>query len=88
MAFAVETCDYVDEPAEYGETEYTDEQLAYFDEMMDENHTITEEERWMIDLNKHLMQHNAINIAIIALNMLDIDADRFNTQYRIPVLDI
>ncbi|MCB1581449.1 MAG: hypothetical protein KDI92_00185 [Xanthomonadales bacterium] len=89
VAGAVDTCDYQEESSvEYVETEFTDEQLAYFDEMMDENRPISDEERWMMDLNKHLMQHEDVNIAMIALNMLNINADRFDPHNQAPVLDI
>ncbi|MEZ5472412.1 MAG: hypothetical protein R3E90_11560 [Marinicella sp.] len=88
---AVDTCDYEAESVEYTdfpEMEFNEEQWAYFDEMMDETRPISNEERWMMDLNKHLMQHEDINIAIVGLNMLNIDADKFDSHNQAPVLDI
>ena len=62
---AVETCDYIDET-----TEETDDQ-AYFAELLDESRPIEDYERWVIGLHKHLMKHDDINVATLALANLD-----------------
>ena len=82
IAIAVETCDYA------GDFDaYTDNEEVLAEDMSKSNQPIDAEEKWMIDLNKYLMNHHDINVAIKGLNALSVDLNRVNPETQLPVID-
>jgi hypothetical protein len=85
LIFAVETCDYVDES-----NDVTEEATVFIEDMDDGARHINEEQRWMIDLDKHLMKHEDINVAMKALSSINESYGQLidpNTQESILMLN-
>lgn len=85
-ALAVETCD------NSGQSELNDSYIkdsdVYGDDFSDETNASDEELRWYIDLSKHLLKNNDININVIALSHLNLmSADVINLEIDFPILD-
>lgn len=94
-AAAIETCDY----SVQGDENSFEDQMHYDGSANSEFEPLGAEEWWAINLSKHLVQMDDVNIKFLALSLLDmsflerIDTDVesdlpvFNPQYKLSVLN-
>ena len=94
-SFAVETCDY----STQDDAAYVEDDLLYDGSINSEPQSFEEEELWMINLSKHLVQMDDVNIKFLALSSLnmsffervdtDVDSELpvFNLEFKLSVLN-